>query len=300
MTGNAEIRPNLFIIGAARSGTSSLHFHLDRHPDVFMSRPKEPAFFVPEIDAFPKDPEWYLGLFAEAGDARIVGESSTHYTKRPIYEGVAERIATFCGAPRFIYLVRDPIDRIVSQFWHDSRQFVEHREMLPAVRDEVKYRAISDYRMQLEPYFEVFGRDRVLVLVFEELVSRTEHVLDKVFRWLDLDPDRAPDRLEQRNARPEEMEITRGRGRLFRFAKSSFWDALSPYVPSFFKDFGKEMIYQRVKPSDVEVEEVVEFLRPGQREKVRELSAFLGRDFPHWTTTLGEASSAESDALAAK
>jgi len=289
MTATASSRPNLFTIGAAKAGTTSLHFQLDRHPHVFMSRPKEPAFFVPEIDAYPKDPDWYLGLFAEAGDARVVGESSTHYTKLPIYPGVPQRIAEFCDDPRFLYVVRDPIDRIISQYWHDSRQWVEHRPMLAAVREDEKYTAISDYRRQLEPYVELFGRDRVRVLVFEELVEHPAKVLEGVFRWLGLDPGRVPVRLPKKNTRPETVRVTRDSGLLLRFARSGLWNTLSPYAPSFLKEVGNRLAFKRVRPSEVDVEEVVEYLRPGQRAKVAELSDYLGRDFPQWTTTLGDA-----------
>src|SRR5579872_2507705 len=87
-------RPNLFIIGAMKSGTTSLHEYLAAHPQIAMSRVKEPGFFVEEL-SFGRGLEWYLSQFDADERHRFLGESSTHYTKLPVYQGVAERIVRF-------------------------------------------------------------------------------------------------------------------------------------------------------------------------------------------------------------
>lgn len=280
-------RPNLFIVGAPRCGTTSLHYTLDDHPAIFMTDLKEPGYFVPEVDAYPKDPQWYLGLFESAGDAEVVGESSTHYAKLPTYDGVPERIAQFCHAPRFIYLMRDPIDRIVSQYWKAVRQNAEHRPMRLAIRRDVEYVAFSDYRMQLEPYFETFGRDRVLTVTFEELVGEPAEVLRRIFGWLGVDPDEGPDTLAKRNATGAEVTVVRGLGLLRRFRHSELWASLAPYVPSALKTVGKRLSERRAPPEEVEEQKVAEILRPRLRPKVEELESYLERSFDEWTTTLG-------------
>lgn len=287
MVSKEVIRPNLFLIGAMKAGTTSLHSHLQRHPDIFMSEPKEPAFFVPEVERWPKDVDWYLELFADAGEAKVVGEASTHYTKIPDHEGVPERIADFCDDPRFIYVVRDPISRIVSHYWYKVSQGMELRPMKKAVRDDTdfSYKAISDYRRQLEPYFDRFGRDRVLVLTFEELVADPERVLTETYRWLGVDPGRVELELPRENTRAEEVEMRSGLGLLDRFSRSRLWEVIHPYVPSFLTDFGGRMAREKVNPSDVSESELVESLRPEFQEKVRDLESFLERDFHRWTTT---------------
>lgn len=286
MNSSREHRPNLFVIGAAKAGTTSLHSHLATHPNVFMSDPKEPAFFVPEIDWRPKDLGWYLGLFEEAGAAKIIGESSTHYTKIPIYEGVPERIDQFCENPRFIYVVRDPIDRIVSHYWYEVEGGVEHRTILKAALEDPKYRKISDYKMQLEPYFELFGRDRVLVVTFERLITEQEAVLGRIYAWLDLDPQLAELVLPRENQRPEEVQMRRGFGLLDRFSRSSFWESVHSFTPSFVKSLGSRLARQKVNPSAVDDQYLIERLRPEFQGKVLELESFLGRQFPEWTTTI--------------
>ncbi|MEP7158169.1 MAG: sulfotransferase, partial [Chloroflexota bacterium] len=80
-------RPDVFIVGAPKTGTSSLHRYLEQHPDVFMSRPKEPGYFAPDVTGarsedplrYPEDEDRYLAIFAEAGAATRVGEASTTY-----------------------------------------------------------------------------------------------------------------------------------------------------------------------------------------------------------------------------
>jgi len=288
MRPQATIRPNLFIIGAAKAGTTTLHRHLAAHPDVFMSEPKEPGYFTPEVGYYPTDLEWYLGLFKEAGDATIVGEASTHYTKRPLYEGVPKRIAEFCPDARFIYLMRDPVDRAVSHYWHEVRKLNEHRSIFGAIQEDLRYTCLGDYQYQLEPYFDRFGRERVLVLTFEELVSEPDAVLPGVYQWLGLDHPAGGIELGRENARPPAMEKVRGLGLLHRFSRTGLWEAIHGYVPSTLKDFGHRLARSEVRPDDVDSTPVVEYLRPKFQQKVGELEAFLGRGFGRWTTTFPE------------
>lgn len=287
MSQNHEIRPNLFIIGAAKSGTTSLHDHLQRHPDIFMSEPKEPGYFTPDVGYYPTSTDWYLSLFQDAGDAKIVGESSTHYTKQPKHPGVPERIAGFCDSPRFIYLMRDPIDRIISQYWHEVRLEQQYRGILTAIKREAEFTALSDYAMQLEPYFATFGRDRVLALTFEELVAEPTQVLGGVFAWLGVDASLAPPDLERKNARPETLMTPTGLAILQRFRQSQLWDRMAQHVPKPLRRFGHRLARRPLRSEEVPVDEVIDFLRPTQQAKVRELSGLLGREFPLWTTTLG-------------
>ena len=120
-TRNTEM-PNLFIIGAAKCGTTSLHCYLDLHPEISMSRIKEPRFFAcpegPREERAITDRNRYLALF-EAGK-KIRGEASPAYSQHPAVSGVPGRIAMESPDAKFIYLVRDPIERIESQLSRPS------------------------------------------------------------------------------------------------------------------------------------------------------------------------------------
>src|SRR5687767_4299497 len=96
--------PNLVVIGGLKCGTTSLHHYLNLHPEVEMSRPKELNFFVAELN-WPLGPEWYASHFS--GGTSVRGESSPHYTNRPRFEGVAERMRSVLTDARLVYMVRD-------------------------------------------------------------------------------------------------------------------------------------------------------------------------------------------------
>jgi hypothetical protein len=111
-------KPNLFVIGAVKSGTTYLNKLLGAHPAIFMSSPEEPSYFVvakqlntlwPEAwdQGFWRSEEHYLRLFQSRGDTVLLGEASANYTKRPLVSGVPERIHDFNPDARLIYLLRD-------------------------------------------------------------------------------------------------------------------------------------------------------------------------------------------------
>lgn len=281
----APHKPNLFIIGAAKSGTTSLHHHLARHPDILMSDPKEPGFFVDELDYYPKDEDWYLSLFADGPDLAYRGESSTHYTKLPTYPGVPGRIASYCERPRLIYLMRDPIDRAISHYWHNTRQNAEFRPPLRAMKENEEFRAFGDYARQLIPYFEVFDRADFFITTFERLVTEPKTVTSEIYGWLDLDPSTAPDDLPAKNRKPDEIERFLAGQTVGEFLQSDLWDRLSPFVPQRMKDLGKAVTRKPVRPSDKVMDKVVDFLRPWARDSVERTSRLLDRDFPEWSTT---------------
>lgn len=279
-------KPNLFIIGAAKCGTTSLHDFLAGRPDVFMSEPKEPGFFVPEMDYHPKDEDWYLSLFREAGDARIVGESSTHYSKLPLYAGVPPRIADYSPDARIIYLMRDPVERAISHYWFHIGKLEEKRPILRALKERTQYIHISDYAMQLDAYFREFDRRQILPVIFEELVREPAVVLKEILEFLGVGAG-GPLELPESNVRPQEIRAISGFGILRRIAESSAWEKVAPTVPKPIRRFASSRAVHTTTVDEDRNREAREYLRPILREKVAVLSGLLGRSFPIWKTTLG-------------
>src|SRR5262245_52999483 len=111
-------RPDFIVIGAMKSATTTLHEQLARQPGIFMSHPKEPNFFSDDA-IYARSWGWYGELFRRAGPADLRGESSTHYTKLPTYPRTIDRVKRDLPRLKLIYVMRHPIDRLISQYVHE-------------------------------------------------------------------------------------------------------------------------------------------------------------------------------------
>lgn len=283
-------RPNLFIIGAMKSGTTSLHRYLAAHPQVFMCEPKEPGYFVKELN-WKRGPDWYSRLFEPAGDAKVIGESSTHYTKLPSYQGVARRIHDFNPAARLVYVMRDPLDRAISHYWHnvrDLREEAERRDMPAAVRRDPRYIAYSDYAMQLEPYLDLFGRGQITLLTFEELTADPAATVGRLCGWLGLENSVPRETFSARwNVRPAELKGASGWGGLNQIRNTAWWAAVRPLVPHALRRIGTRLAEKDISVEAAGIGEAAEYLRPILFERVQALSRLVQRDFPEWTYVSG-------------
>jgi hypothetical protein len=187
--------PNLVVIGGLKCGTTSLHHYLSLHPEVAMSRPKELNFFVAELN-WPLGTDWYATHFER--DAPVRGESSPHYTNRPRFEGVAERIRSTLPSPKLVYVVRDPVDRMLSHYLHNVAGGYEGRDMGTALADpRTSYVSRSRYWLQLEPYVEIFGAEPIAIVGREELKRDREGTMRRVFAFLGVDAGFTSDQFQR-------------------------------------------------------------------------------------------------------
>jgi hypothetical protein len=180
---------NFFVIGGAKCGTSSLHFYLDQHPQISMSAVKEPCVF--------SEPEWlprhesYEGMFDCTAFRR--GEASTSYARWPVEGDAARRISEAVPEAKLVYLVRSPVDRIVSDYVQLVAIGVEERPIDEALRDfsdpHNLYVCASRYGMQIDHYLEYFDPSSLLVVEQSDLRERREEALRAVFDFLDVEPD---------------------------------------------------------------------------------------------------------------
>lgn len=183
--------PNLVIIGAMKCGTSALHRYLQIHPDIFMSNEKELDFFI-EGKNWEKGRAWYESMFT--GEAKIYGESSPDYTNHPAMKRVPERMHSIIPEAKLIYMVRHPIERIVSQYMHNLWSGIEARTLSEALRgsedipmERTRYVRRSSYYMQLAQYLEYFPKSNILIVTQEDLLERRQETLQDVFRFLGVD-----------------------------------------------------------------------------------------------------------------
>lgn len=174
--------PDFIVIGAMKSATSTLHDQLAGQPGFFLSTPKEPCFFSDD-PVYARGVEWYASLFAAARPEERCGESSTHYTKLPTYPHCVERMKRHLPSVRLVYVMRHPVDRLVSHWVHE---WSEGRDMGPldeAVVRHPELLAYGRYAMQLRPYVDAYGREAILPVFFERLVRSPQSVLERVARF---------------------------------------------------------------------------------------------------------------------
>ena len=189
--------PNLIVIGGLKCGTTSLHHYLNLHPQIAMSRPKELNFFVAELN-WELGPEWYRSHFDRSAPVR--GESSPHYTNLPRFRGVAERMRELLGSGAgIVYMVRDPIERMLSHYLHNVGGGYESRPIETALADPASaYVARSRYAMQIQPYLDSFDRARVLVVANDDLAAEREPTMRRVFEFCGVDPGFGSEQFERR------------------------------------------------------------------------------------------------------
>lgn len=202
--------PNLIGIGAAKCGTSALHAYLSAHPDIGMTTHKEVKHFG--------SAEWLSGLkaYAELFDATFTvrGETSPTYSMDPYIPGVPEQMAAVLPAARFVYLVGDPLRRIVSH-WAEHRALTfERRSLEEALADAENpfnpYVAASRYGHQLSRYLDVVGAERVLVVDQRDLRDRRRETLQRIFTFAGVDGDHwVPEYEAEHNAAAEKLEPNR-------------------------------------------------------------------------------------------
>lgn len=227
----SEVRPNFFVVGAPKCGTTSLHYYLSQHPQIFMPRHKEPHRFGSDLDwrlVAPKyrDPVHYASLFAEAGDRPRVGEASVWY----LYSRrAAAEIHEYRPDARILVMLRNPVDQMFSLFRFsyalgaedvpDFRTALELEPERKAGRSLPKgiwfvpallYRDVARFSEQVERYYDAFGRDAVKVVLFDDFVADTPAVYADVLRFLEVDPTFVAE-IEPRNTTkdPEHLKMKR-------------------------------------------------------------------------------------------
>jgi hypothetical protein len=220
--------PNFLIIGAAKSGTYTLFHQFERHPQVRMCRIKEPHYFSygagdvetrtgprGPVEAYVNSREAYLQLFPTGPDTLLAGESSVSYLYVP---GTAERIFEFNTQMKLIVSLRHPVQRAYSSFNYAKSYGLEPlRTLDEGLRAEaerirnnlsilLRYRDLGMYAEQLERYYNVFPRDQIKVILFEELAEEPVRVIRELFDFAGVASDfpADPDMCRNISRRPDD------------------------------------------------------------------------------------------------
>jgi len=244
-------KPNFFIVGAPKSGTTSLHNYLSQHPDVFMSVRKEPCFLAPDFScpAYPKTEEEYLRCFRGYKGETRVGESTTSY----LYSKMAARtIHEFAPDAKIIAMLRNPVDMVASlhaQRLKMGSEDIKHFEDALAAepdrrlgkripsgfrypKEYLLYREYGKYAKQLERYFSEFGRENVHVIIFDDFRWDTEGEFSKVCEFMGVSTDFKPEFSVHNPTRtPRVLMLHRVAVRI-KFIEKAIVRCLRPIIPS--------------------------------------------------------------------
>jgi len=176
-------KPDFLIIGAMKSATTSLYHQLRRQSGIFMPDLKEPNYFSDAAN-FRRGQDWYESLFDDAHPDDLCGEASTHYTKLPTFPDTVVRLKAALPSARLIYVMRHPVDRLVSQYVHQWSEREISCGLDEAIERYPELIAYSRYAMQIAPYIETYGRDAVLPVFFENLKSEPQGELERICRFI--------------------------------------------------------------------------------------------------------------------
>jgi hypothetical protein len=183
------------IIGAAKCATSSICDWLRVHPEIFFTEPKEPGFFSCD-EVYAKGFDWYESLFSAAGSRPIRGEGSNRYTMAEVYPRTIDRLTRYTRDLRLVYVVRDPLPRIVS-YWIQKRSHggeEVHHDFNVAVR--IQRPSLVDstcYWQQLKPYREHYGDENILIAFYEDFARQPLDTMHAICRHIGADPSQLPD-----------------------------------------------------------------------------------------------------------
>jgi hypothetical protein len=248
--------PNLYIVGAMKSGTTTLHSALSMHPEICMSSYKEPCFFTTETSLLKAEyptcyfggfqvREKYISLFKNKPRAKYWGESSTLYTKAPKFSCPAQRIFAKSPNSKIIYIVRNPLDRIVSQYIHNCDYLLENRSFEAAVRDEDDYINLSRYYFQIEPYLRFFGKENVRITSLERYRKDPKVELKETFEWLSVGTEVSTDMIAvEANRRSTKISATRSPRLISILSGSKLLRQMTASSPKWLRRLGTAVLIQ--------------------------------------------------------
>lgn len=273
--------PHFIVIGAMKCGTTTLFRHLGKHPEIGLSKDKETDFFLAEQN-FARGFGWYGDQFRPG--ARVYGEASPNYTKCNEFPGVPARIRRHLPDAALIYMVRDPVDRFVSQYLHhmNSGEIDIPPNRLLETSVGRHYLDCSRYHRQLSAYLEYFPRNQILVLGLDELQRDAATLLRRTFDFLDVDPAVEVNGLDEKHNRG--ADLRRMPGWYFAARRSPLLRNVKRRLPNALQQAVTTRIARDARRS---LPQVGDSLRAALREALAEDAAafrkLTGQAFAHWT-----------------
>lgn len=279
-------KPNFFIVGTPRGGTTSLYSYLENHPEIYLPSLKEPHFFsVPEVlDTYYKttiieDENTYMNLYKDVKEQEAIGDLSTSYL---FNKNSPERIKQFNPEARIIMVLRSPADRAISHYLMDYNLGYIDVPFFEVIKEKEKYSIfyreyieLGYYEAQIKNYYRFFDKSKILIVLSDELFSNPKKTISKVYNFIGVNNSYLPNSLEIYNqySKPK-----------FRLIKKINHSKTIKYIlnnmPNGLKTKIKERLYTDKKKPELTKEK--EFLKKMYKEDINETANFINRDLSAW------------------
>jgi len=293
--------PNFIVIGAEKSGTTSLHYYLQQHPDIYMSEIKETRYFCPEFytqhsngarlgnRTQPMSFEAYQELFAEVKNESAIGEASPQYI---YFERSAERIKNKIPDAKIVAILRNPIERAFSAYCYQLRGGYETLSFEEALSTEKQrqqacwrpvwfYKDLGLYYTQLRQYFEIFDRSQVRICLYDDLKRDSVAFMSDLYSFLDVDPSFEPETsLKNVSGIPRHRLLHNVTNR-----DSSLSTALKRVVPEALKgNISRWINTYNLKQKPELSNDIKQRLQSFYREDILQLQDLIQKDLTTWTS----------------
>ena len=272
--------PNFLIVGAFKSGTTSLYEYLRPHPEIFMATPKELNYF--SFDRrWAWGPTWYERHFKGASGAPAIGEASPSYTQVLRRETALERIAATLPGIRMIFLARHPIARARSSYIHVVSEGREHRPIDQVLVEHSEFVDQGLYGRTVDDLLGIVDRDRLLVLRSEHLRLDARATLARVHRFLGVEPIDSPVLGKQFNRAEDRPPVKRRTVRAISEVRPLV--RLGEALPAWSKPALHRLTRREPAEVDAEIDaavgaRLIDYLR----DDIRAFGRFLGEDLSAW------------------
>lgn len=278
--------PEIYLIGAQKSGTTTLAYLLSQHPQLCVAKSKEPNFFTARWN---KGLGWYKEEFPHFQE-KICIDASTSYSFAPLskensmynknhFHNVPKRIHSLNPNAKFIYLLRDPVERTYSSYWHSFNMGRETKSFGEAIRNDYFYLDVSNYYGQLTLWLDYFPAESILLLLFKDLKSDLEQTLKKCFRFIGVDENVLVSLDRTRNKTVYFNRVGRQCNRIFKKLDHS---GLHYLAPSIVRNFVRGLTSDPRRKIPAILDDDKSFLCKYFFDKNRSLELLTGLNLNHW------------------
>ncbi len=266
------------IVGAQKCATTTLFALLDTHPHMQGCRDKEPHFFSTAPD-WRSEIDRYHALYDQRPGA-LYFEASTSYSFHPLRKPhLWNDLHTYNPALRIIYLVRNPLDRIVSSYMHAYERGYTNLPLAVELASNPFHLQVTRYATQIEPYIERFGAGQVLILDFDDLRTHRDKVLQRVAAFLQIDP------AGFNTFQEKHLNASVGGGKvLYKWDDPNFfWRGVRKVAPGFWRrltDNSSRAFSSKPAIAEPVQRDLLLQLEP----EIMAMERLLGKDLGHWRT----------------